>query len=94
MGELVKNRGLDARLCYASLMFRSDTLEKVGYFDAVRFGADEDFHNRLKAHFGKDALMSIEKPLYQALVRESSLSNQESPIKLDTETKQVVKISF
>lgn len=86
-GELVKNRGLDARLCYASLMIKSEVIEKIGYFDAVRFGADEDFHNRLIAHFGKESLQHIENPLYKALVRKSSLSNQESPIKLDTKTK-------
>lgn len=87
LGNLVQNRGLEARLCYASLMIKSDVVEQIGYFDAVRFGADEDFHNRLIAHFGKESLQHIENPLYKALVRESSLSNQESPIKLDIETK-------
>lgn len=41
----------------SSLMFRrSPVLERVGYWDEVRFGADSEFKLRLEAAFGVDAI--------------------------------------
>lgn len=55
----------------SSLMFRRrDVLNRIGYWDCVRFGADAEFIERLQRAFGDDAVQDIaEAPL--ALLRQS-----------------------
>ncbi|WP_404429369.1 glycosyltransferase [Sutcliffiella horikoshii] len=44
----------------SSLMFRREiTLEKVGFWDTVRFGADGEFKRRLKLVFGENAVVDL-----------------------------------
>ncbi|WP_018930752.1 glycosyltransferase [Gracilibacillus lacisalsi] len=44
----------------SSLMFRrEEVLEKIGYWDSVRFGADGEFKKRLIKVFGKDAVVDL-----------------------------------
>jgi len=44
----------------SSLLFRKEAvLEKIGYWDEVRFAADSEFKNRLKKAFGEDAVVDV-----------------------------------
>lgn len=58
----------------SSLMFRRQrVIDKVGFWDAVRFGADSEFIRRIEKAFGRDALAKLRSgPL--SLARESSQS--------------------
>lgn len=45
----------------SSLMFRrQQVLDAIGFFDSVRFGADNEFKWRLKRHFGKESIVDLE----------------------------------
>lgn len=92
--KVVPNRGLDARRCYASLMLRREAIDRVGYFDSVRYGADEDFHNRLVHIFGTSAIHSVEQPHYRALVRDNSLTNAESKVEIAASTTTTAQSLF
>ncbi|WP_339226569.1 glycosyltransferase family A protein [Oceanobacillus sp. FSL K6-2867] len=56
-------RGMPGRYIFSnmsSIMFRKEpVLEKVGYWDRVRFAADSEFKNRLIAVFGKEAVVDL-----------------------------------
>lgn len=73
-GKLIKNRGLESRLCYASAFFESNLLDTIGFFDCVRFGADEDFHTRVKTAWGSDGFVVSADILYVAQARAESLT--------------------
>lgn len=74
-GQLVLNRGLPARQALISLMVRRGVIDDVGGFDAVRHGADDEWFERIRAVYGRPAHRNVDAALYQALVREGSLSN-------------------
>lgn len=74
-GRLVLNRGLPARQALISLMVRRGVLDDVGGFDAVRHGADDEYFERIRTVYGRPAHRNVDATLYQALVREGSLSN-------------------
>ena len=74
-GQLVLNRGLPARQALISLMVRRGVLDDVGGFDAVRHGADDEYFERIRTVYGRPAHRNVDASLYQALVREGSLSN-------------------
>lgn len=45
----------------SSLMFRrEEVVEKIGYWDNVRFSADSEFINRLQKTFGKEAVIDLQ----------------------------------
>ncbi|CAM4282203.1 glycosyltransferase family 2 protein [Lacicoccus alkaliphilus] len=45
----------------SSLMFRrAQVLEKIGYWDTVRFAADSEYKKRITAVFGKDAVVDLD----------------------------------
>ncbi|MBP2076167.1 glycosyltransferase family 2 protein [Oceanobacillus polygoni] len=56
-------RGMPGRYIFSnmsSIMFRrKPVLEKVGYWDRVRFAADSEFKNRLIAVFGKESVVDL-----------------------------------
>lgn len=63
------------RLNTSSLMFRlEEVVEKIGFFDAVRKGADTEFVERLKAAFGVDTYQQIPDVLSIVRVGHDSLS--------------------
>lgn len=67
------------RLNPASPMFRRNiVLEKAGYWEQVRTGADSEFLARLKIIFGEKAMHQIKKPLTIGAHRSDSLMNDSS----------------
>lgn len=75
-GAIRLNRGLAERLAPISLMVKRCVFGDVGHFDSVRTSADCEFIDRLKLAYGKQAIGLVEKPLYRAIMRQGSLSNQ------------------
>lgn len=60
----------------SSLMFpRLKIMETLGAWNAVRFGADTEFFNRLAMVYGADSLLTIDLPLFIGRVRADSLTN-------------------
>lgn len=49
--------------CPHSTFFKRGAFKKAGLFDAVRFGADSEFLNRLKIHFGEHSIAEIDEIL-------------------------------
>lgn len=74
-GQLVLNNGLPARQALISLMVRRGVIDDLGGFDAVRHGADDEYFERVRAVYGRSAHRNVNATLYNALVREGSLSN-------------------
>lgn len=62
----------------SSPMFRRAlVLERAGYWDSVRTGADSEFYNRLKLIFGRDSVFLVNKPLSIGAHRDNSLMTSE-----------------
>jgi GT2 family glycosyltransferase len=60
----------------ATLMIRRrEVLERVGYWDSVRFAADTEFIFRLKRVYGKEAVPKMSTPTVISLFHENSLTN-------------------
>jgi hypothetical protein len=65
------------RLNASSLLFRREpVLEKLGYFDSVRKGADAEYAFRLEAAFGR-RIHDVMQPLAYTRLRQSSLSRSD-----------------
>jgi len=62
----------------ASMMFRRSTIDRIGYYDEVRKGADTEFLQRVSAAFGKDAVRRLHGT-WDTLMRQAagSLSRDE-----------------
>ena len=83
-GELVKNRGLDARRSYATGLFKAQYFKEFGYFETAKFGADDEMFNRGNC---KTKTSSVLKDvLYFAEYRENSLTTSEEQVSLDKDT--------
>jgi hypothetical protein len=65
----------------STIMFRRTIIEKIGYYDSVRFGADSEYRDRIKAVYGKKAMCIINAVLYLALFRPNSLISSGKSIK-------------
>ena len=61
--------------CPHSTFFKRGVFKKAGLFDAVRFGADTEFLNRLALHFGPKAISAIEDVLTLGRRRSASLTS-------------------
>ena len=63
---------------YSSLMFRKSVTEQVGNWDTSKRGSDTELVDRIKAHFGKSALVDLaDKPLSFSRVWDGSLTSGE-----------------
>ncbi|MCH7232140.1 glycosyltransferase [Glycomyces sp. L485] len=62
----------------ASMMFRRGVIDRIGYYDEVRKGADTEFLNRVAAAFGKPAVLRLQGT-WDTLMRQApgSLSRDE-----------------
>jgi glycosyltransferase involved in cell wall biosynthesis len=65
----------------SSLLFRRDpVINKIGYFDSVRMGADSEYHRRIETVFGKrgeDVVEDVPAPLAYIRMRDKSLSRND-----------------
>ena len=62
----------DAEVTY---MYRAHVIDEMGYYDAVRFGADSEFTGRIKKRYGKDRIKTLNDILYLAKRRANSLTS-------------------
>ena len=58
----------------STIMFKRKIIEKIGYYDSVRFGADSEYRDRIKAVYGSKRISVINKVMYLALCRPNSLT--------------------
>ena len=63
------------QICHISLVFRKSLVEKIGYFDTVRYSADGEFRSRLIAVFGQESVPTLNLNLYKARYRTDSLTS-------------------
>lgn len=73
-GEILPNRGLPERRALISLMIKRQVIDDIGWFDSVRTSADDEFFERIRAVYGREAVAHVDRALYFALNREASLS--------------------
>ena len=70
-----------------TLMYRKNIINKIGYYDSVRFAADSEFKERIIKVFGLKRLKTIPSILYFAKIRPDSLTRSKktgrSDIRLD-----------
>lgn len=90
-GSAVLNRGMRSRRCYAAAMFRYVFLNEVGYYESVKYGADDEFNTRVKTLLGPQAIYDVADPLYMAELRENSLTNTPSS-RADVESGQLSEL--
>jgi len=57
-----------------TIMFRKNIIKKIGYFDSVRFGADDEFNHRLHKIYKQKRIKMLRKVLYFAITRSNSLT--------------------
>ena len=63
---------------YSSLMFRKIVTERVGNWDISKRGSDTELVDRIRAHFGKSAVLNLtDKPLSFSRVWDGSLTSGE-----------------
>lgn len=77
--RFVQPRGTLLRLTEASLLFRrEETVERVGYFDSLRKGADTGFRLRIEAVTGRPVpIVEVEAPLVLSRYDDASLSGSD-----------------
>ena len=60
-----------------TIAYRREVINKIGYYDSVRFAADTEFVERIKKVYGKPRMYIIDKILYFAKKRDNSLTTSE-----------------
>ncbi len=58
----------------ATMMYRRQVLDAIGYYDQVRYSADTEYLYRLRAVYGVDAVSILRKPLVLAASTSTSLT--------------------
>jgi glycosyltransferase involved in cell wall biosynthesis len=61
------------RMNLSSLMIKKEIIKKIGYFDSVKTGADNEFYHRIERVYGTEYIAKIKKPLAIGLYRDNSL---------------------
>lgn len=72
--SIIPMAGCKERQSLASLMFKREVLADIGWFDSVRTSADDEFFERIRFVYGREAHANVPLPMYVALYREGSLS--------------------
>lgn len=76
-GDAITINGREARMEPSTLFFhRAPVLEKIGYFDTVRFAGDAEYFGRLRAVFGEAAIARQHEVLLTASFRPDSLTHK------------------
>ncbi len=76
--QIVPMGGLHERQALISLMFKRKVLGDIGWFDSVRTSADDEFFERIRFVYGRDAHRNVPRLMYRALYRGESLSTAQS----------------
>ena len=63
-------------ICAASSMFHSSLLDKIGFFDSVRFAADTEFRMRCQALLGQKSVFVLNKKLMKTYASKTSLTGR------------------
>ena len=58
----------------STIMFKREIIDKIGYYDSVRFGGDSEYRDRIKKIYSNSAINIIPKVMYIALCRPNSLT--------------------
>jgi hypothetical protein len=70
------NRGrTERKAIMAPLIDKEQVIPRAGYFDSVRISADDEFTRRVGIAFGQERICHVDRPLYRAVVRDGSLTN-------------------
>jgi len=77
----------------ASLFLRREVIERAGYFDAVRFGADSEYWFRLHRLIGRSGVLSLEHCLGLGRIRDGSLTRSGAGA-MDAENFSPVRSSY
>jgi len=64
----------DLKFGEATLLWRRDLVNSIGWYDSVRFGGDSEFRSRIQETLGRSAIISIPDELYFARTVDSSLT--------------------
>lgn len=81
-GDTIPMGGLTERQALISLMFRRRVIADIGWFDAVKTSADDEFFERIRFVYGRDSHENVSKAMYLALNRPGSLSAGTTPVHL------------
>ena len=63
-----------SRMTCISLLMRREVLDRNGYFDALRVGADTEYIERISASFGAQAFLHVDMPTILVTQHETSLT--------------------
>lgn len=77
----------------STVMIRRQVVDRIGYFDSVRYASDTEYMDRIYAAFGRDKVKTIPKILYQALYRPNSLTTS-AGTRLGSSARAGYKTSF
>ena len=72
--SIIKINGSYTKLGLITLGFKKCVFEQIGYFNCTTKGSDDEFFQRFINYYGKNALAETQLPLYYAIMRENSLS--------------------
>lgn len=61
-----------------SLLWRADIVDRIGYYDTVRYGGDTEFRLRIQRTYGTDSVIKIPDELYFLRTTEGSLTSSSS----------------
>jgi len=62
------------KLSCCTIMMKREVISKVGYFDSVRYSADDEFAYRLIKVYGNNRIHMLNKVLYYSIIRQNSLT--------------------
>jgi hypothetical protein len=67
----IRSTGEYSRLNTSALMYRRSVIDRAGYYDSVRVGADAEFLDRLRLVYGEGAVVRIRQPTMLCLCHQS-----------------------
>jgi glycosyltransferase involved in cell wall biosynthesis len=73
-GDILSINGITERIAPISKMVKKSVFDDIGYFDTLRTSADDEFMQRIRLAYGRNAHANVQQVLYHALVRDESLT--------------------
>lgn len=76
-GDGISVNDRNKSLAYVTLFFpRQEILKNIGFFDRVRFAGDHEYISRIKAFWGRKAVVKSHEAVYLWRAHENSLTNK------------------